>query len=441
MKLRKIVTDQAAGALLKETEAPALVPDEKGIEWAVVNLYPELQYQEIYGFGGAFTEAAGYAVAQLPKEQQERIIEDYFGESGIGYNLCRTHINSCDFALGNYAYVEDADLSKFSIARDKEYLIPLIKAALAKTDLTLMASPWSPPAFMKDTKEMNHGGKLLDEYKQVWADYLVKYVEAYRQEGINIDWMTVQNEPNATQTWDSCRYTGAEEAELVKNYLGPTFEKAGIKLNLIIWDHNKERVYERAKESLADPEAAKYIWGIGFHWYTGTHFEALELTRQAFPDKPLIFTEGCVEYSRHKDRTPVDYAEQYGHDILGDLNGGMSGYMDWNLVLDAQGGPNHVKNFCDAPIMTNDANDGYRKNLSYYYIGHFSKYIKKGARRIAHTRYTEELEVTAFRNPDGTIAMVVLNRTDREQGFNLRIEGQFCHDAVAPHSIVTYLIG
>lgn len=412
----------------------------------IVNLYLDVTYQQIRGFGGAFTEASGYVVSTLSEETQREIANAYFGEEGIGYTLGRTHINSCDFALGNYDYLEnkeDRTLDTFSRERDRKYIVPLIQLAqkVSNHQIEFLASPWSPPAFMKTNGEMNHGGKLKEEYKRLWAKYICKYIKDCQLDEIPITMVTVQNEPEATQTWDSCRYSGKEEMEFVRDYLGPTMEEEGLKdVEIYIWDHNKEIMYERAKEILEDEIASKYIAGIGFHWYTGDHFEAVSLVKEKFPDKQLLFTEGCVEYSRFMDSDDVYKAEMYAHDILGNLNAGMSGYFDWNLVLDEKGGPNHVGNYCAAPIMCN-CNDGtYKKRLSYYYIGHFSKYIKKGARRIAITKYTDKIEATGFVNLNGEKVVVLLNKQENDIPVCLREYGKGTEFIVKAHSIVTLLI-
>lgn len=393
----------------------------------VINVYPERSYQEVKGFGGAFTEASGYNLSRLPEQVQEEIIQAYFGEDGLKYNLCRTHINSCDFALGNYAYMEDAtdtEFQSFSISRDKEHIIPMIKRAMLASgeEITMLASPWSPPAFMKTNGEMNHGGKLKEEYYLFWAKYLAKYVKEYAAAGIKISMITVQNEPMAVQTWDSCIYEAEEERRFVRDYLGPVFKEEGLsEVKILIWDHNKEILFDRAKGVLDDKAAAEYVAGVAFHWYSGDHFESIELVKEAYPDKELYFTEGCVEYSRFSDSSEVAKAEMYAHDILGNLLAGTNGYMDWNLLLDELGGPNHVKNYCAAPIMCDTMNGTMEKRLSYYYIGQFSRYIKKGAHRVASTRFTDKVEAAAFRNPDGELVAVLLNRTAEDIWMSLRV--------------------
>lgn len=395
----------------------------------VVNIYPECTYQTVKGFGGAFTEAAGYTLSKLPENVQEEIMNAYFGEDGLQYNLGRTHINSCDFALGNYAYVEDendTEFKTFDISRDHQYIIPMIKKAseLSKGELVLMSTPWSPPAFMKTNGEMNHGGKLKEEYAESWAKYIARYIKEYAAIGIKVSMISVQNEPMAVQTWDSCIFEVEEEMRFVRDYLGPVLEREGLgDVKILIWDHNKEIMFERTKGVLDDEVAAKYTAGVAFHWYSGDHFESVALVREKYPEMELYFTEGCVEYSRFADSNEVYKAEMYAHDMLGNLLAGTNGYMDWNLVLDELGGPNHVKNYCAAPIMCDTVAKTMEKRLSYYYIGHFSRYIKRGAVRVATTRFSDKVEAVAFKNPDGKLTAVLMNRTEEDIWMSLRAVG------------------
>lgn len=441
--IRVIQTSRDTSDRLAEKEALRFVEDANGQENLLINVYEDLEFQEIEGFGGAFTEAAAVSIAKLSPEKRKEIITAYFDqEQGIGYSLCRTHINSCDFSLGNYSYAEEEDptLAGFDISRDKETLIPLIKEAseAAGGSLTLYASPWSPPAWMKTNGQMNEGGSLKPEFRQVWADYYVKYIKAYQEEGIRVWGLTVQNEAKAKQIWDSCIYTAEEEKDFVRDHLGPTLEAAGLSdVKVMIWDHNKERVYDRARTAFNDAAASKYIWGIGFHWYSGDHFEALSAVAARYPDKKLMFTEGCQEGGVKLGSWTT--GERYGHDILGNLNHGTHGWTDWNLVLNEQGGPNHVGNYCDAPIIADTVKDEVIYESSYYYIGHFSKYIRPGAKRVASTRYTDNLEVTAFKNTDGTVAVVVLNRTDEELPYILRSSEELAENRIPAHSIQTLL--
>jgi glucosylceramidase len=404
------------------------------------------RFQVIEGFGGAFTEASAVTFNLMSSEAQSAILRAYFDPvDGLGYTLCRTHINSCDFSLGNYSYDDvsaDSKLEHFSVEHDRRTLIPLIRAAMqvAGRPLKLFASPWSPPAWMKTNQEMNHGGKLLPVYRKTWALYYARYVKAYAEEGIPIWGISVQNEPEATQTWDSCIYTGEEERDFVRDILGPTLVEEGLgHLRLIIWDHNRDRMYERAKIVLDDPIAAKYIWGTGFHWYVGDHFENVQRVHEAFPGKALLFTEGCQEGGPHIGDWKV--GERYGNSMINDLNHWTVGWVDWNLILNEQGGPNHVGNYCSAPIIADTQRcdlTGVQYNPSYYYIGHFSRFIAPGAERIAAAPTLDDLETTAFRNPNGSIIVVVMNRTNQDNPFALKYDGRAAKTIIPGHSILTY---
>lgn len=438
-KIREYVTDYQAGKLWEEK-----VHEAQSVQdcMHVVNVYPDVTYQTIRGFGGAFTESAAHNYASMGEARKKEMVQAYFGQDGLRYCLGRIHMNSCDFALGNYAYVEEGDgeLKTFSIAHDREEILPLIRDAqkVCGGRMFFLVSPWSPPAFMKTNGEMNHGGKLKEEYAPAWASYFVKFIKAYKEEGVPIAFLTVQNEPMAVQTWDSCIYTSEEESRFVREYLGPALVRAGLSdIGIFVWDHNKEEAYQRFKEVVADERTKKYVRGAAVHWYTGDHFEAAELIRKQYPDKEVFFTEGCVEYSRFADSGEVEKAEMYAHDMMGNLNAGVSASFDWNLFLDAEGGPNHVGNFCAAPIMCSPKEDTFEKRLSYYYIGHFSRYIEPGAVRIGMTRYSDAVEAAAFLNPDGERVLVLLNKTQKEVPVTIREDGRGMETELSPHSIRT----
>lgn len=409
-----------------------------------VNIYPDYEYQTIIGFGGAITEAAGYVFSKLSKENQGKILELYFGKGGNRYNMARVHVDSCDFSLGNYSAMSDpsdTSMESFTLERDEQFIIPLLKAAVEKRGevFDLLLSPWSPPAFMKTNNDKNHGGKLKPEYRQLWAEYLCRYIKEYELRGFKVNRLTIQNEPEAVQTWDSCIYTAEEEKEFIKDYLHPALLRNGLKdVKINIWDHNKEGIIRRALKTI-DKDTDKIIDGIAFHWYSGDHFEAVSLARELFPHKELIFTEGCVEYSRF-GTDQLHNAQMYAHDIIGNLNAGMSGFIDWNILLDKNGGPNHVGNFCDAPIMIDTDNDTFEVKLSFDYIGHFSKYIKKGAKRIAFSKYTDLIEMTAFKNPDESLILVMMNRHNNNIPITVDITGKIFDTILEKNSISTAII-
>ncbi len=356
----------------------------------------------------------------------------------------RIPIHSCDFSLGNYTYIEEGDkeLKTFNISHDEKEILPLLHQALrqAAGQIDWLCAPWSPPAFMKSNRDMNHGGSLLEEYKESWAAYFVRFIKEYRKRGIFIRYVNVQNEPQAVQTWDSCIYSAREEGDFVARFLAPAFKRAGLDdIGIFIWDHNKEGLYHRIRDTFQVEGCREQVAGASVHWYTGDHFDAIRAVRKVYPELKIFFTEGCVEYSRFADSGEVQKAEMYAHDILGNLKAGCNAILDWNLLLDENGGPNHVGNFCAAPMMA-DGKGGVEKHLSYYYIGHFSRYILKGARQILTSSYTDRIETVAFVNPDGSRTAVMLNRTDIPAELVLREETACLPLRIAPHSIVTAVL-
>ena len=402
------------------------------------------RFQTHLGFGGAFTEAAAITWQQLPAAARDQLLRDYFDPgTGHGYTLGRVHINSCDFSLGHYAHAErpeDFGLDSFNIDRDRRALLPFIQAAqrVAGRPLQLLASPWSPPAWMKTNGRMNDGGQLRAECRASWAQCYVRFIQAYAAEGVRIWGVSVQNEPAATQSWDSCIYSAEEERDFVRDFLGPALESAGLgQVRIIVWDHNRDHMVERASVVYSDAQAARYVWGTGFHWYGENHFDHVQLLHDAWPEKQLLFTEGCQEGGPHTGSW--DLGERYARSIIHDLNRWTVGWIDWNLLLDTAGGPNHVGNLCSAPLLADAAHDLLLPQSSYYYIGHFARFIRPGARRALCAASREALEATAFLNPDGSVATVVMNRTAHSIRFTLRCDGTAVQTELAPRAISTYV--
>ena len=406
---------------------------------------PKKQFQEFLGIGGAITDASAEVFSTLSKDKQEEFLKAYFSEEGINYNIIRTSIHSSDFGLGSHTYIDEGDkeLNTFSIEKDKVKRIPMIKRAqeLIKDDLVFYASPWSPPAFMKTNNHMLQGGKLLPEFNQAWANYYVKFIEAYEAEDIPVWGVTIQNEPMAVQRWESCIYTAEEERDFLKNYLGPTFEKAGMNdKNIVVWDHNRDLISHRANTIFEDPEASKYAWGIGFHWYetwTGGEpkYDNLKNIKESYPTKNLLFTEGCQEKFDPTQYQRWSNAERYGNSMINDFNSGTVGWTDWNILLNEFGGPNHVQNFCFAPIHANTKTNELIYTPTYFYIGHFSKFIKKGALRVSTTSSRSTIESTSFQNPDGQIVTVVMNKTDESIKYKLVVDEFEINYTILPHSM------
>lgn len=412
---------------------------------------PSKSFQTYFGIGAALTDASAETFYKLPKDKQDALLKAYFDkDQGIGYTVARTNINSCDFSSDMYTYVAEGDkeLKTFNIDHDKKFKIPFIKAAMqaAGGKLNLFASPWSPPAFMKDNNDMLQGGKLKPDFYDSWATYFTKFIKAYEKEGVPVWGISIQNEPMAKQRWESCIYTAEEERDFLKKSLGPIMEKEGLKeKKIIVWDHNRDLIYQRAQTYFNDPEASKYIWGIGFHWYEdwsgGTPmYDNLRKVYEAFPDKHIFFTEGCAESFNATRYNAWSLGEEYGRSMINDFNNGMVGFTDWNIILDETGGPNHVQNFCFAPVHGDTKTGQLIFTNAYYYIGHFSKFIKPGAKRIISSATRSQLLTTAFKNEDGSVVVVVMNQSSIKTPYSLWINGKAVEVTALPHSIATLIL-
>jgi len=439
-----------------------------------ITVLPDEKYQQITGFGGSFTESSAYLLNRLSKENRDKIIEAYFGESGARYSLTRKHMNSSDFSLGNYSYAPvegDMELEHFSIDEDRDDVIPMIKDAMAvsKDGFKIMASPWTAPPWMKDNNAWK-GGKLLPEYYDTWALFFSKYVEAYKQEGIDIWAFTVENEPLGNDSnWESMHYTPEEMNEFVKNHLGPRLRDDNHDVLILGYDQNRDaELIEWVDTMYDDEEAAQYYDGTAVHWYGSTYHyfpEELQYAYNKAPGKHLIQTEATVDaevprwqdddwyWAKEATDWGWDWAPEerkhlhtkyvpvfrYARDMIGTLNNWVDGWIDWNMVLDRQGGPNWAKNWCVAPVIVDpDADEVYFTPL-YYTMSHFSRFIRPGATRIGFTNTDDDLMVTAAENPDGSIAVVLFNPTDAAMGIVLNL-GDTQHEFIISEKAIQTVV-
>ena len=441
---------------------------------AEINLLPEETFQTITGIGGSFTEASAYLLNELSPENRRLILEAYFGDEGARYSLTRTHINSCDFSLSNYSYAPvagDRELEHFSIDEDREDLIPMIKDAMAISTegFKIIASPWTAPPWMKDNNDWP-GGKLLPEYRDTWALFFSKYLDAYRAEGIDIWGITVENEPLGNNSnWESMHFTAEEMNAFVRDHLGPKLEADGQAVQLLGYDQNRDELKHWVDVMYGDTAAARYFDGTAIHWYASTvewFPEALQYAHAAAPDKYLIETEGCVDAEVPKWRDDAwywskeatdwgwDWASEetkhlhpkyvpvyrYARDMIGCFNNWVDGWVDWNMVLNRQGGPNWFENWCVAPVIVDPEADEVYFTPLYYPLAHFSKYIRPGAQRIGFTQTDEELMVTAVRNPDNSLAVVVLNQSEAKKTFALRLGERAQTISISPRALQTIVV-
>lgn len=441
----------------------------------VIEVLPEEQYQKITGFGGSFTEASAYLLNKLSKGNREKILEAYFGKEGANYSLTRTHMSSCDFSLKNYTYapvVDDVKLEHFSIEEDKEDLVPMIKDAMAISDegFRIIASPWTAPPWMKDNQAYV-GGKLLPKYKDSYALFFSKYLKAYQKEGINIWGITVVNEPHGNgNNWESMHFSPKEMTDFVVHHLGPKLEVDGLeKVNILGYDQNREGLKEWVDEMYRDESTSKYYAGTAIHWYESTvnYFpKELQYAHNKAPNKYLIQTEACVDsevpkwkndawyWSKEATDWGWDWAPEhqkswhpkyvpvyrYARDIIGCLNNWVDGWVDWNMVLDTQGGPNWFKNWCVAPVIVKPETDEVYFTPIYYTLAHFSKYIRPNARRIGVSNLDENLMVTAAKNPNGSIAVIVFNPKVEVKSFSLKLKNKEVKLQIDAQAIQTIVI-
>ena len=441
----------------------------------LITLYPVEKFQTITGFGGSFTESSAYLLNRLSVANRKKVLNAYFSEEGANYSLTRTHIASCDFSLSNYTYAKvenDKLLKDFSIEEDRNDLIPMIldAKAISKEGFKIIASPWTSPPWMKDNKKYV-GGKLLPEFNDSFALYFSKYLEAYKKEGINIWGVTVINEPHGNgNNWESTLFSPKEMTNFVQNHLGPKFEKDGwADIKILGYDQNRAGLQEWVDEMFKDEKTSKYYAGTAIHWYESTYDyfpDALQYAHKKAPNKYLIQTEACVDseiphwnddawywkkeatdwgwdWASEKDKhlhpkyAPVN---RYATDIIGCLNNWVDGWVDWNMVLDKQGGPNWFKNWCVAPVIVDPEKDEVYLTPLYYTMAHFSKFMRPGAVKIGCTINHKDLVTTAVKNPDGTIAIVIFNPTSEKHNLEIKLNNKAKIISIDGNALQTIII-
>lgn len=495
----------------------------------VISVEPAREKQTIDGIGSSFTESSAFVLAHLDLEKRHEVMQTIYGIDGANFSLTRTHIGACDFSVeGKYSYADQADdteLRSFSIAPDKAGfdpaiytgikdsaydLLPMIKEALAiknnQTDkeLRIIGSAWTAPPWMKDiedwyqsmTAENNwqgSGGSLKPLYVSTYADYLLKYLDAYKSEGVDIWGLTPVNEPHGNNgQWESMNFSPESQNEFIKHNLGPGLaNSAYAKTKLLIFDQNRDGIEQWTDVIFADKETAPHVYGVAVHWYESTnkvYEEVFDRVQAKFPEFSIVHTEGCIDdlgkpapadctdpegrteknwfrndaFWWNQNASDWAYAVPWAGDTAGDhpmyvpvhryarniivsLDHWVTGWVDWNIVLDQEGGPNHVGNFCGAPIMIDTASQDVYYTPIFDVLSQFSRTIRPGDKAVQTTKNLGELNADALhacatKNDEGLLSVQLLNTTRTAVEYNLQIGDEFAPITIPANSVQTVRI-
>jgi len=520
----EILLTSAEGDKLSEMENVTFKAGKA--EGIVISIYPDSIKQTIDGIGTSFTESSAFVLAHLEKEQRREVMENIFSESGADFTLARTHIGACDFSVkGKYSYADmkdDKNLDSFDISPDKEGfkvaeyvgikdesydLLPMIKEALEiknkqkDKELRIVSSAWTAPDWMKDIEEwyipgapannwQGTGGSLKDEYVSTYADYIVKYLDAYKAEGVELWGLTPVNEPHGNNgQWESMNFSPESQNEFIKEYLGPKLAAGNYSdLKLLVYDQNRDGIEHWTDVIFADPESGKYVYGMAVHWYESTfkvYEEIFDRVHEKFPEFGIIHTEGCIDDlgkdapdgvadpERFKESNWFDNDEfwwnenatdwgytvpwqgvnvddhpiytpvhRYARNIIVSLDHWVKGWIDWNIILDQNGGPNHVGNFCGAPIMIDVNTQQVYYTPIYYVLAQFSKTIRPGDKAVMTNMNLDGLDQDALHtcatlNDEGMLSVQLLNTTQEAITYNLQIASQYAEIIIAANSVQT----
>ncbi len=423
--MKKYVTDIKNGIYVKEDIIVNNITSDNKI---TVN--PSKIISSFLGFGSAITESASYNYSKLNKLNKAKFINDYYSKNGLNYNFGRISIGSNDFSINSFSYSSKRNLSDFSIKRDKELVIPFLTDILDKKKITLIASPWSPPKMYKRLPIYRLGLKLKKKYYDSYSDYLIKFIDEYKKLGINIDYITIQNEPMARQRWESCKFSLDNQKNFIYNNLLPKLEDTKV----LLWDHNKDNLYNIVNELY---QKNNKIAGVGFHYYTGNCFDEIKKIREKYPNLLLINTEMCSGYSIYDENKWIKDAEYYLTDIIGDINSGVNAYLDWNILLDENGGPTHSKNYVKSSSILN--NDNYIKSPIYYYIYHISHFLGKDNYILENKCTINDIKIVSLKC-DKKIVIIIMNKSSKDVDFTLKNNEKIVSDAIKSHTIITYIM-
>ncbi len=421
-----------------------IIEEVKNIS-STIKIDKSIQYQTILGFGGAFTDSACGIYNDLRIEQKKEVLEALFSDKGLNYNLGRLTIGSCDFSRSSYDYALRRDSSDFSLKHDIENIEPFVKAAMKYNALTLFAAPWTPPLQFKTTNDKAHGGKLRTDCYEDYAQYLCTYLKEQEKRGIHINYISAQNEPEATQPWESCRYTSEEEIRFVE-VLNHKIKENNLTCEITLWDHNRDALVRKMEEyEKANPNFSSLVAGFAYHWYDNGDWNNISLVHKKYPKLIKVFTEGCIELLNLNRDDPdaalgtINNAFRYAKNYINDSLNFSNGFIDWNLLLDAHGGPNHVGNFCEALIQYNYETKELIYNPSYYIVKHFAHFIKPNAKRIATSKNNDFL-IVSFLNDNQEVVSIILN--EREECTEvIELDNKKYIVKLPSHSITTCVFG
>ena len=429
MKVIKYVTDISKNKYYEEEELE--IKEENLSEWYQIRVIDDEKRQEWLGMGGDITQASTNSFLHLDEDDRKKFLEACFGTNGLNYKYIRIPIGSCDFSPVSYTYL---DGEEFSIDKDRELLFPLLKEVVNNYQVSILATPWTPPPKYK-TNNSYFGGHLDKKYYNDYANYLIQYLEAYKREGIDINYLSIQNEPLAKQRWESCVWDLNDYKLFMSDYLIPNLSKKKSDCKLILWEHNKEDLYNVVNSIMLD---SKYIEGVGFHWYTGSYFEQVRLVREKYPKLMIMETEMCCGYSLYNENKWVQDALLYLKEIIGNINSGLNVFIDWNILLQYNGGVNHKFNYCKSPIILNKYKNDYIETPIYDYLKHLGG-IPSGSRVVVSSSYTDDLKVVSFVKDDAKY-IIILNVSDELRDYVIPCKDGIIEDTINGYSITTIKI-
>ena len=413
MDMKKYVTDINNKIYFKEQE----INDVNDID-EEIKVYKSKQISFFSGMGGALTPSSTINYSKLDIYNKHRLIQAYFKD--LNYKYIRLPIGSCDFSKEKYDYYK---LFSLNMEKDKQYISPLLDDIKDEYDLNYLAAPWTPPAIWK--------WPLINRLRRLcygrYSSYLIKYLKYYKEQGINIDFLSIQNEPRAYQKWESCVWSYRAQRVFIEKYMIPKLKKNNLSTTIMLHDHNKDNLLKQIDKLYINNNK---VSSVGFHWYTGSYFDELQKVHDKYPNLLLIESEMSCGFTPYDEIKWIKDAELYANEIIGNINHGMNIFIDWNLLLDSKGGPNHKDNFVKAPIIRK------KQEIVLTPIYHYLKHISYHSEKMVLGTIYDKLKVVASKDGNNYI-ITVLNSTNEDISFDIK---NIVKDKINKHSIITYYI-